>query len=92
MSKEWIGVLALLGVCHLVLVVVPIVETMKSKLSLESRLAWSLFLLLTPFIGVALFHFHYRVSLFRGEGWNISAADERARSGTLAPDDDHKKR
>ena len=92
MSKEWIGVLAVLGAFHLVLVVVPIVEVFKSKLSFESRLAWSLFLLLTPFLGVGLFHFRYRSSLFRGEGWNISAADERARSGTLAPDDDYKKR
>ena len=92
MGKEWIGILGVLGIFHLVLVVVPVVETLKSGLSLKSRLAWSLFLLLTPFVGVALFHFRYRSSLFRGEGWNISAADERARSGTLAPDDDFKKR
>ena len=88
MSNALIGVLALLGSVHCVLVVVPVVQTLRASISAQSKIAWCLFLLLIPFIAVAIFHFRFRASLFQGKSWQISAADERARSGTLAPRDD----
>jgi len=87
MSKTIFGMLLVFGVVHLFLIAIPVVDTLKSGISRKSKLAWCLFLLLLPLIGVALFHFRFRSSHFRGEKYEISAADERARSGTLAPDD-----
>lgn len=87
MSNALIGLLFLLGAVHIVLIAIPIADTLKSGISRKSKLAWCLFLLVLPLIGVALFHFRFRSSHFRGEKYEISAADERARSGTLAPDD-----
>lgn len=87
MSNSLIGVLALLGSVHCVLVVVPLVHTLRAPISAGSKIAWCLFLLLIPFIAVAIFHFRFRASLFQGKPVGISAANERARSGTLAPRD-----
>lgn len=87
MSKALIGILLVFCVLHLVLIAIPLADTLKAAISRKSKLVWCLFLALVPLIGVALFHFRFRSSHFRGEKYEISAAEERARSGTLAPDD-----
>ena len=87
MSNTFTGILVLFGITHFVLVVVPIVNTLQTSLPWKSKLLWTLFLLVLPFVGVATFHFRYRSSLFQGKGYEVSAAEERARSGTLAPRD-----
>ena len=88
MSPAIIGLLSFIGLIHAAVVFVPVVETIKARISPQSKLVWCLFLLLVPLIGVALFHYRYRSSVFRGEKYKISADEERSRSGTLAPDDD----
>jgi len=88
MSKELIGFLTLFGIAHLLVVAVPIVDTLQASISRKSKIFWCLFLLFIPLLGVALFHFRYKTSLFQGKVYEISAAEERARSGTLAPRDD----
>ena len=82
-----IGALAVFGTPHLVLVAVPLTETIRSRISPPSKLVWALFLLLLPVAGVAVFHYRYRSSLFGGASFELDAASERARSGTLAPVD-----
>ena len=88
MDKALVGFLVVFGTFHLLLVAIPIMNTLQASISRKSKLFWSLFLVLLPLIGVAIFHFRFRASLFHGETYKISAADERARSGTLAPRDD----
>ncbi len=87
MSSALIGFLGVFGFLHILLVIVPITRTLRAPISGKSKLVWCVFLIILPFIGVALFHFRFRSSLFQGEAYEISAAEERARSGTLAPDD-----
>ena len=87
MSNALIGFLIVFGVAHLLLIVVPILNTLRAAISGKSKIIWCLFLLFLPLVGVAMFHFRYRASLFQGKGYEISAAEERARSGTLAPHD-----
>ena len=85
MDKALVGFLVVFGAFHLILVAVPVMNTLQASISGKSKLFWSLFLVLLPLIGVAIFHFRFRASLFQGETYEISAAEERARSGTLAP-------
>ncbi len=87
MDKAWLGFFLLLAIFHLVLIVIPVVYTLRAQISLKSRLLWCAFLFFVPFIGAFLFHFKYRSSLFVGRGYQRSAAEERASSGTLSPDD-----
>ncbi len=92
MGNALLGFLIVFSVFHLLLVAIPIMNTLKGSISGKSKLFWCLFLILLPFIGAATFHFRYRASLFHVKTYEISAAEERARSGTLAPrDDDWKK-
>lgn len=88
MDSALIGFLIVFGAFHLLLVVPPIMNTFKASISAKSKIFWCLFLMLLPLIGVLIFHFRYRASLFHGKTYEISAAEERARSGTLAPRDD----
>ena len=88
MESALIGFLVVFGAFHVLLVAVPIINTFQASISGKSKLFWILFLILLPLIGVAIFHFRYRASLFHGKTYEISAAEERARSGTLAPRDD----
>ncbi len=88
MDNALMGFLVVFGAFHLILVAIPITNTLQASISGTSKLFWSLFLMLLPLIGVAIFHFRYRTSLFHGKTYEISAAEERARSGTLAPRDD----
>lgn len=43
--------------------------------------------MLLPVLGVAIMHFRYKIGLFNGKAYEVSSAEERARSGTLALDD-----
>jgi hypothetical protein len=88
MDSALIGFLVVFGAFHILLVAVPIMNTLRAPISLKSKIFWCLFLIFLPLIGVAIFHFKYRASLFRGKTYEISAAEERARSGTLAPRDE----
>ena len=53
MDNILIGALAVFGTPHLVLVAVPLTETIRSRISPPSKLVWALFLLLLPVAGVA---------------------------------------
>lgn len=87
MSKALIGFLAVFGSFHLFLVAIPLRDTLRAAISARSKLAWCLFLLLLPFVGAWVFHRWFRSGVYHGKSYEISAAEERARSGTLAPDD-----
>ena len=87
MDKSLIGALVFFGFWHLYLVLVPVRNVMRARISLQSRLFWSAVLLFIPFLGVAVMHFFYGTGLLHKGGYELSAAEERARSGTLAPDD-----
>lgn len=87
MSDALVGFLIFAGIIHFFLVLIPVIGTIKSVISVQSKLAWCLFLLLLPLVGVAVFHYYFRSSIFRGKIYHISAEEERSRSGTLAPDD-----
>ena len=87
MNKALIGFLGVCGTIHLLLIIVPLRTTIKAPISVRSKLLWCAFLTLLPLIGVFYFHFKFRSSLFHGKQYEVSAAEERARSGTLAPRD-----
>ena len=87
MSKALIGFIALVGAIHLFLIVIPIKDTLQAPISARSKFAWCLFLILLPIISAFVFHRWFRSGAYQGETYEISAADERARSGTLSPDD-----
>lgn len=87
MDNALIGFLAVIGILHLFLVAVPLKDTLRAPISAQSKLAWSLFLLLLPLVGAFVFHRLFRSGAYQGENYEISAAEERARSGTLAPDE-----
>jgi len=75
MDNTLIGFLGVFGVLHLLLVVVPITTTLRASISGKSKILWSTFLVFLPFIGVALFHFRFRTSLFQGKPWEPSPHD-----------------
>ena len=74
MSNALKGVLILLGVSHFLLVAIPILNTLYSSISAKSKMFWCSFLLLLPFIGVAIFHFRYRVGLFQEQSHETKRA------------------
>ena len=75
MDKALIGFLLVLGILHLLLVVIPITTTLRTSISARSKILWCAFLVLLPFIGVALFHFRFKTSLFQGKTWEPSPHD-----------------
>ena len=87
MNKPLIGFLAVVGIVHLFLIVIPLKDTLRASISTKSKVAWCLFLILLPIIGAFVFHRWFRSGAYQGKNYEISAADERARSGTLSPDD-----
>lgn len=87
MSKALIGFLVVFGVSHLFLILVPLKDTLRASISVKSMIFWCLFLIFLPFIGVFVFHRQFKSGLYQGKIYEISAAEERARSGTLSPDD-----
>jgi hypothetical protein len=88
MDNVLIGFLVILIPIHVLSIWIPITSTLQATISAKSKLLWCGFLLFLPLLGVAVFHFKYKTSLFQGKVYEISAAEERARSGTLAPHDD----
>jgi hypothetical protein len=87
MNKPLIGFLAVVGIVHLFLIVIPLKDTLRASISTKSKVAWCLFLILLPIIGAFVFHRWFRSGAYQGKNYEISTADERARSGTLSPDD-----
>lgn len=87
MDKAWLGFFILFIILHVILIVVPIAHTLRAAISTKSKLLWCGFLVFVPLLGAGLFHFKYRASLLLGKSYQRSAAEERASSGTLAPDD-----
>ena len=75
MSKALIGILAVVGIFHLLLVIVPVRNTLRAPISGKSKLIWCAFLVLLPFIGVAFFHFRFRSSLFQGKAYEPTSRD-----------------
>lgn len=75
MSKAVIGVFAIVSILHLLLAIVPIMNTLRASISRKSKLSWCLFLVLFPFIGVVVFHFYFRSSLFQGKGYEPRSQD-----------------
>lgn len=74
MDSALIGILFLVAIIHAVLVVIPLIHTMRAPISIRSKLAWSVFLLL-PFIGVLYFHKRFRSSLFLGKAYRPRSQD-----------------
>jgi len=87
MSKAWIGFLGISLVFHVLLIAIPIANTLRAAISAKSKALWCGFLILFPFVGAGVFHFKFRESLFLGKKYERSAAEERASSGTFSPDD-----
>ncbi len=87
MGNALIGFFIIFGTFHLLLVVVPVLNTLRASISAKSKILWCIFLVLFPFIGVAFFHFRFKSSLVQGKAYERSAAEERASSGTLVPRD-----
>ena len=75
MSTAIIGFLAVTGIFHLILVVVPIMNTLRASISGISKLIWCAFLVLLPFIGVAVFHFRFKSSLYQGKAYEPTSSD-----------------
>ena len=75
MDKALIGFLVVFGLLHLLLIVVPITTTLRAAISGKSKILWFAFLVFLPFIGVALFHFRFRTSLFLGKTWEPNSHD-----------------
>jgi len=75
MANALTGFLVVFGILHLLLVVIPITTTLRASISGKSKLLWCVFLVLLPLIGVALFHFRFRTSLFLGKTWEPTPHD-----------------
>ena len=87
MTKALIGFLAVTGIVHLFLIVIPLKDTIQAPISIKSKVSWCLFLIFLPIIGAFVFHRLFKSGAYQGKSYEISAAEERARSGTLSPDD-----
>lgn len=87
MSNALIGFLAVLGIVHLFLIVIPVKDSLQAPISARSKTAWCLFLIILPVIGAFVFHRWFKSGAYQGKNYEISPAEERARSGTLSPDD-----
>ena len=74
MSNALKGVLILIAVSHLMLIVIPVLNTLYSSISRKSKAFWCSFLIFLPFVGVGIFHYRYRVSLFQEESHDTKRA------------------
>ena len=88
MDSTTIGILVFFGFWHLFMIAIPLRNVMRAKISPPSRIVWCAILILIPFLGVVIMHFLYGTGLFYRSLYQVSSADERARSGTLAPRND----
>jgi hypothetical protein len=75
MSKEIIGILAVAGIFHLILVIVPVMNTLRASISSKSKLIWCAFLVLLPFIAVTFFHFRFKSGLYQGKAYEPASSD-----------------
>ena len=93
MDRALLGFLVVFGTVHLLLVIVPVRDTLKARISMASKLAGCAFLLCVPFIGTAIFHYRFRSGLLQAKGWEPSAHDLGARNpdlpGRHKKDDNH---
>ena len=87
MDTALLGFLVIFGTFHLLLIVMPVMRVFQAPISVKSKIAWCALVILVPIIGVAIMHFRYRIGLFHGPKYERGAADIRASSGTLSPDD-----
>ena len=87
MDKSLIGFLGLFGFLHLFLVAIPIRTTLRAAISARSKMLWCAFLLFLPIIGVLLFHYKYRSSLFIGKPYEPSPHDLGVRMDNPPNDD-----
>ena len=87
MDGALFGFLVVFIPLHVLLIAIPISRTLQVQISAKSKMFWCGFLLFIPFLGAAVFHHKFKTGLYQGKGVEISEADERARSGTLAPRD-----
>jgi len=87
MDSTLFGFLVIFIPLHFLLIVIPISRTLQVPISAKSKILWCGFLFFIPLLGAAVFHYKFKTGLYRGETYQISAAEERARSGTLAPRD-----
>ena len=88
MNNALFGFLVFFIPLHLILVIIPLIHTLRAAISTKSKLFWSGLLVFLPLLGVGVFHFKHRIGLFQGKGYERSSAEERASAGTLAPHDD----
>ena len=75
MSKAIVGALFIIGVLHFLFVIVPLVNTARSNISVQSKLFWCAFLLFIPIVGAIVFHFRYRSGLLTGDPYEPTAHD-----------------
>ena len=87
MNTSLIGFIAVAGIFHLFLIVLPLKDTLQAPISLKSKIFWFCFLVFLTFVGAFVFHRQFNSGAYQGETYEISAAEERARAGTFAPDD-----
>ena len=87
MDNTLLGIMLVLGIPHILFIIIPVRTTLNSSISVFSKSLWCVFLVFLPLIGAALFHYRFRSGLFQGQQYEVSAAEERARSGTFSPDD-----
>ncbi|MEM7208620.1 MAG: hypothetical protein AAF434_12415 [Pseudomonadota bacterium] len=88
MDKALIGFIVIFGFFHVLLIVVPISDTLKAKISPKSKLIWITFLVLLPFFAVAYFHFRFRSSMYQGKPYEPTAHDLGAISPTKGSNKD----
>jgi len=74
MSSALKGVLILMAIAHVMLIVIPVLNTLYASISRKSKLFWCAFLIFLPFVGAAIFHFRYRDSLFQEESHTTKRA------------------
>ena len=74
MSNALKGVLILIAVSHLMLITVPVLNTLYASISRKSKIFWCAFLIFLPFVGVGIFHFRYKDSLFQEESHTTKRA------------------
>ena len=67
MSSALKGVLVVAAIAHLLLIAVPLTNTLYASISKKSKLVWCAFLVFLPFVGAVVFHFQYRDSIFQEE-------------------------
>ena len=87
MNKSLIGFITVVGIFHLFLIVIPVKDTLQAPISVKSKIFWCCFLVFLPIIGAVVFHRQFKSGAYQGKNYEISAAEERARSGTFSPDD-----